>query len=362
MINPSLGSFIQTAPRNGDPTVVARELLKREGLGEADVTGYMPLVGGNPDMSQVFRMRFSGGGGVPRTAILKLPAKSSVDQVRESANGSYQREIEVYRLLRDLQGGYRPRILSELFDPETGTAALLIEDLGCLPSSDEFTFEILQDALAGMAEIHSRFWGDDQLGAKPWMRDGYRADIFNEDTLQFAPNWKTLRTSSSLHPCDHPNVNEVGSFLSDHLLEVLDELDARPCTLTHGDLHTENMMLRRTGATAEPVLIDWQDAVYGGASSDVAKFLSTTLNPELARVHFEGLIDYYYRALGGNVRAGYCFSAFRRDVMLALLGTFANYVICATTEVSEGADPAFANRSLRSVSAAIDVVRPLDAL
>ena len=79
------------------------------------------------------------------------------------------------------------------------------------------------------------------------MRDGCRADIFNEDTSQFAPNWEALRTSFSLHPCDRPNVNEVGSFLSDHLLEVLDELDARPCTLIHGDLHRENMMLRRNG-------------------------------------------------------------------------------------------------------------------
>ena len=74
-------------------------------------------------MSQVFRVRISGSGDVPCSAILKLPAKSSIDRGRESANGSYQREIEVYRLLHDLQGGFQPRILSELFDSETGTAA-----------------------------------------------------------------------------------------------------------------------------------------------------------------------------------------------------------------------------------------------
>ena len=362
MINPSLGSQIQTAAQNGDPAMVARELLNRAGLREADAAGFVPLIGGNPVMSQVFRMQISGSGVNPRSAILKLPAISSVDRTREAASGSYQREIEVYRLLRDLQGGFQPRILSELFDRESGTAALLIEDLGRLPSSDEFTIGILQNALAGLATIHSRYWSNDQLGAETWMRDGYRADIFNEDTSQFAPNWEALRTSSLLHPCDRPGVDEVGSFLSEHLLEVLDELDARPCTLIHGDLHTENMMLRRTDSTVDPVLIDWQDAVYSGASSDVAKFLATTLSPEFAKVHFEELIEFYFWELGIDVREGYPFCAFRRDVMLALLGTFANYVICATTEVPEGIDPATVNRSLRSVSAVISVVRPLNAL
>ena len=359
---PSLGLQIQTAAQDGEPTAVIRELLERAGLSEAEVLGYTPLIGGNPEMSQVFRLRISGSGDVPRTAILKLPAKSSVDRDRESANGSYQREIEVYRLLRDLQGGFQPRILSEMFDPETRTAALLIEDLGTLPYRDEFTIGIVRDALIGLAQVHGRFWGDGPLGAMSWMRDGYRADIFNEDTSQFAPNWEALCTSSSLHPCDRPYVNEVGRFQSDRLLEVLDELDVRPCTLIHGDLHRENMMLRRNGTIVEPVLIDWQDAVYSGASSDVAKFLATTLNPEIAGVHFDGLIDIYYRALGEDLRTGYPFPTFRRDVMLALLGTFANYVICATTSVTEGIDPASENRSLRSVAAVINVVRPLDAL
>lgn len=356
------GTEIQTAAKNGDLGLVARELLDRAGLRDAEVLGFVPLVGGNLVMSQVFRVRFLGDGGNRRTAILKLPAKSSVDRNREAANGSYQREIEVYRLLHDLQGGFQPRILSELFDPETRTAALLIEDLGRLPSVDEFTIGVVQEALAGLSQIHGRFWRDDQLGANPWMRDGYRADIFNEDPSQFEPNWEALSTSPLLHPCDRSTIDEVGTFLSDHLLEVLDELDSRPSTLTHGDLHKENMMLRRNGATVGPVLIDWQDAVYSGASSDVAKFLATTLSPKFAAVHFEELIDFYYRALGNEVRAGYPFRVFRRDVMLALLGTFANYVICATTEVTEGVDPASENRSLRSVSAVIDVVRPLEAL
>ena len=357
-----IGSQIEAAADNGDPRAVVQELLKSAGFRTARVRDYFPLGGGNPVMSQVFRVRIADGDHIPPTVILKIPAKSSADRIRESASGSYQREVEVYRLLRDMQGGFQPRILAELYDAEFRISALLIEDLGRLPKRNEFSVDVVADALAGLAQIHARFWGDEVLGANSWMRNGLRADIFNEDTEQFTPNWEVLQASPALNPCNEPNVDAVGSFISDHLIEVLGALEARPCTLIHGDLHTENMMLRRNGAASGPVLIDWQDAVFSGASSDIAKFLSTTLSPECAASHFENLIGHYHRLLPSEIRADYSFPDFRRDVMLALLGTFANYVICATTDISGDIEAASVNKSLGRVCAVINVVQPLDAL
>ena len=357
-----IGSQIEAAADGGDPRAVVQELLKSAGYRAARVRDYFRLGGGNPVMSQVFRVRISDGDRDTSTVVLKIPAKSRNDRIREAATGSYQREAEVYRLLRDMQGGFQPRILAELYDAEASISALLIEDLGRLPTRNEFTVNVVADTLSGLANIHARFWGDEALGANSWMRDGRRADIFNEDTERFTPNWEVLRSSPVLHPCDEPNVDAVGSFLSGHLIEVLDALDARPYTLIHGDLHTANMMLRRNGTAPDPVLIDWQDAVFSGASSDVAKFLSTTLSPECASTHFEDLIGHYHRSLSSEIPTDYPFPAFRRDVMLALLGTFANYVICATTDISGDIEAASVNKSLRSVCAVINVVQPLDAL
>ena len=157
-------------------------------------------------------------------------------------------------------------------------------------------------------------------------------------------------------------MNGVADYLADNIVDVLNELDDRPRTLTHGDLHTANMMLRRTEDRPTPVLIDWQDAVYSGASSDVAKFLSTTMSPEVVRRHFDGLVTDYYSALWDHIRSDYSCAAFRRDIMLALLGTFANYVISATTSCPSDVDAKSLNSSLRRVSSVIDVVRPLDEL
>ena len=311
-------------------------------------------------MSQVFRVWIYGAESGLSTVIVKIPSQQSADRSREAGNGSYIREVETYRLLRDMQGGFQPRIYASIHDRSAQTAALLIEDLGRLPSRNEFDFGIVYEVLKNLARIHSRYWGDDQFGRNWWVRNGRHADIFDEDAELFVPNWEMLVSSAELHPCDRPAVNEVAQFLADGLLDVLNELDDRPPTLSHGDLHTANIMFRRSKSGAQPVLIDWQDAVYCGGSSDVAKFLSTTLTPRLAHAHFDEFISAYHSALSPDVRSCYSFQVFQREVMLALLGTFANYVICATTQYPPGTDASTLNRSLRRVSSVIEVVKPLE--
>ncbi len=362
MSQTQLTTLIQHAAETGDPTSVGEELLTIAGFACATVKSYDSLVGGNPQKSQVFRVEIAGSGDTLSRAIVKIPSKLPTDRYEEAASGVYVRELEVYNLLRDMQGGFQPCILAALYDPESQTTALLVEDLGELPKREEFTLETISRALSDLAEVHSRYWGDKSLGTNWWMRDGFRADIFDEDVELFAPNWKILTSSTVLHPWNTATVDEVADYLADNIVEVLNELDDRPRTLTHGDLHTANMMLRRTEDPPTPVLIDWQDAVYSGASSDVAKFLSTTMSPENARGNFERLVADYYSALSDDIRSDYPFLPFRRDIMLALLGTFANYVICATTSCPTDVDAKFLNSSLRRVSSVIDVVRPFDEL
>ena len=362
MSQTQLIKLIQEAAETGDPTLVGEELLTIAGFTCSTIKSCDSLIGGNPQKSQVFRVEIAKDGCALSHAIIKVPAKLPEDRDEEAASGVYARELEVYNLLRDMQGGFQPHIFAALYDPVSQTTALLMEDLGELPKRKEFSLETTRRALVDLADVHSRYWGDGSLGANWWMRDGYRADIFDEDVELFAPNWKMLARSAVLHPCDTPTVNEVADYLADNIVEVLNELDDRPRTLTHGDLHTANMMLRRTDGPSTPVLIDWQDAVYSGASSDVAKFLSTTISPENARGNFDRLVADYYSALWDDIRSDYPFSSFRRHIMLALLGTFANYVICAATSCSSDVDAKSLNSSLRRVSSVIDVVRPLDKL
>ncbi len=355
-------ALIERAAECGDPTPIGEALLAMDGAVDATIGRYWSLDGGNPQKSQVFRIGISGHAMGLTHAIVKIPAKLRSDREQEAVSGTYARDYGGYNLLRDMQGGFQPRIFAAHYDAVTKTTALLIEDLGDLPKRQQFEPKVLRDALFKLAQIHSRYWGDESPRTRWWMRDGYRADIFDEDVDQFAPNWAKLTASEVLRPSSTRNVNEVADFLAANMSEVLQELDDRPRTLTHGDLHTANMMLRRTDDGLKPVLIDWQDAVYSGASSDVAKFLSTTMSPEDAHSHFDDLIVGYHAALRPSIRSNYPFAAFRRDVVLALLGTFANYVISATTSCPSGTDPNTLNGSLKQVSSVIDVLQPLREL
>ena len=347
---------------SGDPRQIGDALLSIAGFSDASVVSYQELAGGNPVMAQVFRIAVEGGPGVPDTAVVKIPAKCEVDRRREAATGAYAREVKVYGLLKDMQGDFQPIIYSSVSDPQMKLVALLIEDLGALPRRSEFDIELVRSVLRNLARIHQKYWGARSIGSAWWIRNGRRADIFNDDTELFAVKWEALANSPRLHPCDEPEVNKVGEYLNVELLSVLDQLDDRPPTLTHGDLHTANFMFRRSRSKVEPVLIDWQEAVYCGASSDVTKFLSTTLDPSATAEHFDDLIAGYHDELGDQITGRYPYITFRRDVMLALLGTFANYVIAADTVEEAYNDPTAVNRSLRQVSRSISVLRPLDEL
>ena len=350
------------AASNGAIEPIVNELLQLADFREARFKHSAPLIGGNPVMSQVFRVWILGDSGTPSTAVLKLPAKNPKHRNLQAISGSYAREVYVYRMLNDLRGKFQPHVWSYVYAQDAKTSALLVEDLGNLPKRNEFSTQIMDEIMLNLARIHSRFWEDNQLRSEWWMRNEPHADIFNEDTDQFAPNWEKLATSKDLHPYDQPYVNQVGGFMSENLLDVLTELDSRPRTLTHGDLHTENMMLRRSDGIMQPVLIDWQDAVFSGASSDVAKFLSTTLPPDDAATRFHAHIAKYHRCLSTEIQADYPFDRFQRDIMIGLLGTFANYVIAASTEPSPNQRSSAINNSLKRVSAVINVVRALASL
>ena len=159
----NLTSLIEHAAERGDPTAIGEELLAMAGFTGATVDRYWLLEGGNPQKSQVFRIGFSGHAMDFTDAIVKIPALLSADRAQEAASGTYARDYEGYNLLRDMQGGFQPRILAAHYDPVTKTAALLIEDLGDLPKRQQFVPKVLRDVLLKLAQVHSRFWGDDSL-------------------------------------------------------------------------------------------------------------------------------------------------------------------------------------------------------
>ena len=365
MLSSPAESLIETAADRSDPTAIATALIRSAGWDDATVTRYEVVPGANPDLSQVFRVYTDAKyeRTAPCSMIVKVPVEVRAQRIREANEGAYVREATIFEILKDLQGTNLPHVHASAIHEESKTYAMLFEDLGEPIGRGEWTLDLTSRALVDLAGLHSVHWGDDALIDYWWMRSSLRADIFNQDPELFGPTWDNLRASPEAHVREVDELVRTADYLGTHLAEVLDELERRPKTLSHGDLHQGNLMMRRhSDGAGTPVIIDWQAAVYGGSTSDIAKLLATAPDAAIVEKNEAELLGTYHQALTREIRDRYSEEQLARDYRLALLATLGNYVISATTEPKPPELGRAPNRSLRSVARLVELSKPLRKL
>lgn len=367
MHEPLAENLIDKAAENAAPTQIADSLLKHAGWKNAKTVRFEPLKGANPDLSQVFRVFIQGERKtrVFPSAIVKIPVADPANRRREAETGAYIREARVYELLKVLQGRFQPEIYSFAINEASCTAALLMEDLGNYTFQHKWMIKDIFSAVSELGKLHSKYWEDDAISARCYLRDADRADLMGEDASLFETQWDELLQLGAYPLHNYPELHNTGLYLKSHLNDVLDELNSRPKTLMHSDLHIGNLMMRldaNSNASPSPVLIDWQAAAYGGSTSDLAKLLATAPLSETVAQHETRLLCSYYESLGADVADSYSFDRLVRDYRLALLATLANYVIVATTDIPDEATRRSINRSLESVACFVELVKPLAKL
>lgn len=358
-------NMIDESAEDSDPTRVTELLLRRAGWNTAETVRFDVLEGANPDLSQVFRIFIQDEeeAGSPASAIVKIPVADSESRRREAKTGAYIREACVYELLKGIQGRFQPVIYSFAINDSSGTAALLMEDLGDYAIQHEWGVKDIFRAVSELGKLHSKYWEDDSISALCSLRDADRADLMGEEASLFKSQWDKLLQIGAYDRHDYPELYRTGIYLKSQLNDVLDELNSRPKTLIHSDLHIGNLLIRLgANSNASPVLIDWQAAAYSGSTSDLAKLLSTVPIADVMAQHESRLLGSYYESLGADIADSYSWGCFLRDYWLALLATLANYVIVAATDISDEATRRSINRSLESVACFVELVRPLSKL
>lgn len=355
-------NIIDESAEDSDPTQIAESLFRRVGWNTAEVVSFEVLKGANPDLSQVFRIFIQDEEKtrVPLSAIVKIPVADSESRRREAKTGAYIREARVYELLKGIQGRFQPEIYSFAINDSSGTAALLIEDLGDYTIQHKWVVKDIFRAVSELGKLHSKYWEDSSISARCSLRDADRADLMGEDASLFESQWDKLLQLDTYPQHDYPELYNIGLYLKSHLNNVLDELNSRPKTLMHSDLHIGNLLVRLdANSNALPVLIDWQAAAYSGSTSDLAKLIPTAPIAEVMARHETRLLGIYYESLGADIADSYSWECFVKDYWLALLATLANYVIVAATDISDDATRRSINRSLESVACFVELARPL---
>jgi Phosphotransferase enzyme family len=212
-------------------------------------------------------------------------------------------------------------------DPTSGASLLLLEDLGAMravPFARGLGVADAQSAIASLAAVHARWWG--QAEAAALGGSGLAA------AFDFAGCWSRYRAIVAARMPDLPLSDrfcKLGDALAADPSAVLGPLlDRGPLTCLHRDPQADNMMF---GPDGRAVLYDWQIMGRGRGVYDVAYLLISSLDPATRHAHERDLVAGYHAALcqGGvtHYRLEDCQADYVRCVVGKLLLTVVATVI-----------------------------------
>ena len=272
-----------------------------------------------------------------RTATSELYVRADGSIVKRSgvlaASGAAlgRREVDFYRCVRGRPDRSLPvPVCHDASYDDDGGARVILEPLLTAPPVPLSRHDALVLSIDALASIHAAFWGDAPLrwsGALPLAGSGCPDTAGLRARLERAC-WRAPRILSD------EDALTIGDVIESGVVEAL----ARPGhrTLTHADLHADNVLFRARGQSVEAVVIDWQLYEAGIGPCDVAHLLAFGLEPQDRRAAEDVLVRRYHAGLvAAGVRAyslDACVADYRLGIarnLLVLLGLSDNGTLTA---------------------------------
>jgi hypothetical protein len=230
-----------------------------------------------------------------------LPRRLVVKIARIGASADhhvlYRNELNFYQRLRPSLDIEAPLSLGSHFDEDSGTFALVMEDLAlrsgrCMNNLVDHSPEHVRQLLDVLAPLHARFWNsprfEQDLAWVPAHTHGPLHTIFSDPDRVPAHVAATVPTV----PFKREMLQRLGVSPADLYQQVRRAQRAQrrgPLTLLHGDCHVGNTYRLPDGAG----LIDWQLLAHGHYMHDVGYYIQTSLCVADRRRHERELIGYY---------------------------------------------------------------------
>ena len=299
---------------------------------------------GAGQMSDSFRVAYSGGPEGDGSVVVKLAASDETSRGTGVTLGVYLREVTFYRELRDRIGG--PLAVCHLagYDDAEGWFTLVLEDITDGVQGDQIegcTPEQARAAMLALARIHAPVMGDLALAAEGWLN---QVNPLNQALMTALLPQFLERYSDRIAP-EHAEVCE-------RLVEVLDawESDRRPpMGLVHGDYRLDNMLFHGEEVT----VVDWQTLSIGPAMRDAAYFLTGGLKVEDRREHEESLVRAYHDELLAQGVKNFdwetCWEEYRRQPFLGLIMAIAPAMIVQRTDRGDDMFMAVVERTAQAI-------------
>ena len=278
-----------------------------------------PITVGHGFVGQVYRLRLqyaSGASGAPASLIAKFPAADTDVRKAMTRDHLYEREARFYEYLATDAGISTPRCYYSGFDPASGDALLLLEDLGPGCTGDNVvgcTRDHAEVGVRALARFHAKWWGHPQLPSLHWMpvcgADGYQ--------MVYRRLWDRLAEQFG-ETLPEP-IRSTGTALRNKVAALRKRLGQPPWTIVHGDFRLDNLAFSDTPGRPSPVVLDWQLALRGRGVADLAYFLVYSLQP-VQRLAWEGeLLHGYHQTVAAAGVRGYSLDDCYADYRLGML-------------------------------------------
>ena len=235
----------------------------------------------------------------PPSVVIKLASSNETSRAAAEATRTYIREVGFYRDLAPDVAIRVPRAYHVSEDRGANRFVLVMEDVRPAEAGDQLAGcspERAALAIEAAAALHGSTWGRTDLARLDWVdestptRRRERAELIRVLFPRFVETYRDRLGEDDL---------DVGRALIDRYAEW-QETRVEPQCVVHGDYRLDNLLFGMGPPAPDLVTVDWQTVGLGPALSDVAYFLSGSLERQELRRREPELLDRYRRGLAGH--------------------------------------------------------------
>jgi hypothetical protein len=323
------------------------------GLGGVRAVTATPVGMGNASTTIRLGVQWETPGAAPESFVVKLSAPPGSEQrAAAQAWNAYEVEAMFYTNLAPALTADIPRCYWAGYEPESGSYAVALEDLGQLEAGDDVAggnVDRAERALAEIALVHGPRWGDPALAGMMWLNryPTGQGGMLHEE-MSAAADRLDAAYAEDLAP-------EVTHFVR-RFAELANRYDRKgfggPRTISHGDFRDDNLMF----GPDRVCVVDWQTVQLGSGPADVAYYLAGSLRTEDRRAHEQDLVRAYQERLrkqGVDLSWDTCWREYRRHGLCLL--TTALKTVGRRAELPARARTMIVGMLQRSAAQAIDL-------
>ena len=293
--------------------------------------------------------------GHPKTVVVKFSSHFEATRILAGRMNYYGRELGFYEDCAETAGVRTPIIYCQRFDPLNQHFVMVMEDLAPAVPTDQVignTLEQSEQVMLAFADLHGRWWNSPDLKHMAWTAPITHVTPIKESLAQLEDSISNAERTGRFDA--YPNMKRLQPRLPP--LFAMEPPQPEPYTLVHGDLRSDNIFFSPESPTGEPTIIDWQTAGIGQPMTDIARWLTQSIDVDLRRQHETHLLKLYHDRLLANGVENYSYKKMLQEYEINLVVTLLMFSMSMDEieQTSERAAPLFHAMYSRLDAALVD--------